>query len=92
MMTEQSGPLANLETNDIVAIVLSVFLPGVGHIMLGQKTKGLVILAAVIVSCGAGYIISLLVAADALCVARIRKEREIEEWEIFPEHKRLLGV
>jgi hypothetical protein len=29
-MTEQSGPLATLETNDIVAIVLSVFVPGVG--------------------------------------------------------------
>jgi TM2 domain-containing membrane protein YozV len=91
-MTEQSGPLANLETNDIVAIVLSVFLPGVGHILLGQKMKGLAILGAVIISCGVGYLVSLLVAADALCVARIKKERPVDEWEFFPEHKRLLGV
>jgi len=91
-MTEPSGLFANLETNDMIAIVLSVFLPGVGHLMLGQKMKGLAILAAVIFSCGAGYIVSLIIAADALCVARIRKERELGEWEIFPEHKRLLGV
>ena len=91
-MAEQSGPLANLETNDIIAIVLSVILPGVGHLMLGQKTKGLVILGAVIISCGVGYIVSLLIAADALCVARVAKEREVGEWEFFPEHKRLLGI
>lgn len=91
-MTEQSGPLANLETNDIVAIVLSVILPGVGHILLGQKTKGIAILAAVVISCGVGYIVSLLIAADALCVARVAKERQVGEWEFFPDHKRLLGI
>jgi len=91
-MTESSGPLANLETNDIIAVVLSIFVPGVGHILLGQKTKGIVILGAVILSCGVGYLVSLLIAIDALCVARISKERPVQEWEFFPEHKRWLGV
>lgn len=91
-MNQQSGPLATLETNDIVAIVLSVFVPGVGHILLGQKVKGIAILGAVILSCGVGYIVSLLIAADALCVARTKKERAVGDWEFFPEHKRLLGV
>jgi|APLow6443716910_1056828.scaffolds.fasta_scaffold1252014_1 TM2 domain-containing membrane protein YozV len=91
-MTEQSGPLATLETNDIVAIVLSVFVPGVGHMLLGQTVKGIAILAATILSCGVGYLVSLLIAADALCVARVRKERPVGDWEIFPDHKRLLGV
>ncbi len=91
-MSEQGGPLATLETNDIVAIVLSIVLPGVGHILLDQKMKGLAILAAVIFTCGVGYIVSLLVAADALCVARVKKERAVDEWEFFPEHKRLLGI
>jgi TM2 domain-containing membrane protein YozV len=91
-MNEQGGPLANLETHDILAIVLSVVLPGMGHILLGQKVKGLTILAGVIISCGVGYIISLFIALDALCVARVRKERPVGEWEFFPDHKRLLGV
>jgi TM2 domain-containing membrane protein YozV len=92
MQIESSGSSANLETSDIVAIVLSIFLPGVGHILLGQKTKGLAILAAVILSCGVGYLVSAIVAIDAYLVARVQKERAVGEWEILPEHKRLLGV
>ena len=88
-MQNDSG---SLETRDILAIVLSIFLPGVGHILLGQKTKGIAILAAVILSCGVGYIVSAIIAIDAYLVARVQKERAIGEWEVFPEHKRLLGV
>ena len=90
-MTSQSGPFANLETNDIVAVVLSVFLPGVGHMILGQVVKGIVILAVSICTC-VGYLASIVVAADALCVARMRKERPVDDWEFFPEHKRFLGI
>lgn len=91
-MAEQSGPLANLETNDIVAIVLSVIFPGVGHIVLGQTMKGIAIIAAVVLSCGVGYLVSLVIAADALCIARVKKERPVGDWEIFPDHQRLLGI
>lgn len=83
---------AQLETNDIVALVLSVIFPGVGHFMLGQSKKGIAIIAGVILSCGVGYVVSLLVAVDAYCVARVRKERQVGEWEIFPDHNKLLGI
>ncbi len=83
---------ASLDTSDIVAMVLSFLLPGVGHFMLGQGKKGIVILAAVILSCGVGYIASLLVVLDAYLVARVRKERNVGEWEFFPEHHRMLGI
>lgn len=83
---------SSLETNDIVALVLSVVFPGVGHFLLGQTKKGIAILAGVILSCGVGYVVSILIAVDAYCVARVRKERQVGEWEIFPEHNKLLGI
>lgn len=92
MQIESSGSSANLETRDIIAIVLSIFLPGVGHLVLGQKTKGIAIIAGVILSCGVGYLVSAIIAIDAYLVARVQKEREVGEWEVFPEHKRLLGM
>lgn len=88
----QLAPSNQLETNDIVALVLSVVFPGVGHFLLGQTKKGIAIIAAVILSCGVGYLVSILIAVDAYCVARIRKERQVGEWEFFPEHNKLLGI
>jgi len=81
-----------LDSHDVLAVVLSVFLPGLGHIMLDQRTKGLVILAAVIASCGVGYIVSVIIAMDAYLVARVRKERSVADFECFPEHERYLGI
>ncbi len=81
-----------LDGTDLVAIILSVFAPGIGHVILGQKLKGLVILGLVIASCGVGYIVSALVALDAYCVARTRKSREVGDWEIFPESAQTLGL
>lgn len=73
------------DSNDIIAIILSVFLPGVGHIMLGQVTKGIVILVATFVTCGLGYIFSVIVALDAYMVAMARKNRPVDDWEFFPK-------
>ena len=81
-----------LDSHDLLAVILSVFLPGIGHIMLEQKTKGLVILAAVIASCGVGYLVSCIIAVDAYLVARARKERPVADFECFPEHQRYLGI
>lgn len=81
-----------LDSHDVLAVVLSVFLPGVGHIMLDQKTKGLVILAAVIASCGVGYLVSVIIAIDAYLVARTRRYRPVADFECFPEHERYLGL
>ncbi|MFW5739688.1 MAG: hypothetical protein ACOC1F_04920 [Myxococcota bacterium] len=81
-----------LDSHDVLAVILSVFLPGIGHIMLDQKTKGLVILAAVIASCGVGYLVSVIIALDAYLVARVRKHRAVADFECFPEHERYLGI
>ncbi len=86
------APHATLDTPDVLAIVLSVFLPGIGHIMLEQKIKGLVILATVIASCGVGYLVSSVIAVDAYLVARVRKHRAVGDFECFPEHGRYLGT
>ncbi len=79
------GSSRELEVYDIVAIVLSVLVPGLGHVMLGQTAKGVVILALVVASCGVGYLVSALIALDAYCVARARKVRQVGDWELFPE-------
>ena len=80
-----------LDAVDLIAVVLSVFAPGLGHVMLGQALKGVLILALVVASCGVGYIVSAIVALDAYLVARARKHRDVGPWEIFPERHRTLG-
>jgi TM2 domain-containing membrane protein YozV len=81
-----------LDGHDLVAIILSVFAPGLGHVLLGQKVKGIVILALVVASCGVGYLMSALVALDAYCLARARKQRSVGDWELFPESEQNLGL
>ncbi len=76
---------SKLENNDIIAIVLSVFFPGVGQMMLGQTTKGIVILAVSFFTCAAGGLLSIGAALDAYCVAMARKKRPVDDWEFFPD-------
>jgi hypothetical protein len=68
-----------------------VLAPGLGHIILGQALKGVVILALVVASCGVGYLAAAVIALDAYLLARARKVREVGPWEIFPERRRSLG-
>lgn len=79
-----------LENEDIIAMVASFFLPGLGQILLGQTKKGATILAAMILTCGAGYIVTLLVVADAYFVAQCKKDRPVDDWEIFPDYNRYM--
>ena len=90
-MNNQITPAADLEGKDIAAIVLCFFVPGVGHMLLGQMLKGIAILAITVCTCGLGGLLLIVIALDAYCVARIMKERPVGDWEFFPEHKRLLG-
>src|SRR5262245_18961568 len=78
-----------LDAVDVLAVILSVLAPGIGHIVLGQVMKGIVILALVIATCGVGYIISAIIALDAFMVARVRRVRQVGDWEFFPEHRSL---
>lgn len=82
-----SGHSSELDVTDILAVILSVVAPGLGHVILGQVAKGLVIMALVIASCGVGYLISALIALDAYMVARARRTRNVGDWELFPDHR-----
>lgn len=74
-----------LTTDDIVAIVLSAIFPGAGQIMLGQTTKGIVILAVSFVSFCICGIFNVAAAIDAYAVAMAKKKRAVGEWEFFPD-------
>lgn len=91
-MADNQNPFSNLETNDVLALILSFFFPGVGHMILGQVTKGILIVAVVIMTCGLGYLAMLFAVVDVLCLAQARKVRPVGDWEFFPDHKRILGV
>lgn len=92
MNAVDSSATMTLDSTDVFAIVLSIFAPGLGHMLLGQTTKGLVILGLVIASCGVGYLVAALIAMDAWLVARALKERSVGAWELFPDHARHVGI
>ncbi|MCC6903562.1 MAG: hypothetical protein IT377_31630, partial [Polyangiaceae bacterium] len=66
---------SELDGTDVLAIIVSVLAPGLGHVILGQVAKGLLIMALVIASCGVGYIVSAIIALDAFFVAKARRRR-----------------
>ena len=86
-----NSELETLDTTDIVAIVLSVVAPGVGHVILGQTVKGLVILLAVVATLGVGLLVSAVAALDCYLLAKARKERVVGPWEFFPQRERSGG-
>ncbi len=79
------GSSSVLDTNDIIAIVLSAIFPGAGQIMLGQTMKGAAILVFSILSCCIGGVFNIAAAVDAYAVAMAKKKRAVGEWEFFPD-------
>ncbi len=76
-----------LDNSDIFAIILSTFFPGVGQMMNGQQTKGIVVLlVAIFTGCGVG-LLSIASALDTYCLVLAKKRREVDEWEFFPDIK-----
>lgn len=78
-------PTSTLDGNDAIAIVLNFFIPGVGYMMLGQTVKGIAILLGTYLTCGAGYLLTVLFVLDAYMVAQARKSRPVGDWEFFPK-------
>lgn len=76
-MTTQS-----LDNNDIVAIIVSALFPGIGHMILGQVSKGITLFICSFLSC---FIIYPIIIIDAVMVAQARKKRPIGDWEFFPK-------
>lgn len=79
-MPSQSG--ANNE--EVIAAIISVFVPGAGHLMLGQTQKGFVFLAGILL-CGLSYVVSVIIALDAYMVGQAKRHRPVDEWEFFPK-------
>lgn len=75
----------SLDTNDIIAIVVTCFFPGIGHLMVGQTSKGIAIFAAMILTCGIAAIAWPIVMIDLIMVAQARKRRPLADWECFPK-------
>jgi TM2 domain-containing membrane protein YozV len=82
---QQQSTKPKLENNDIIAIVISIFFPGVGQMMLGQTTKGIVVLLVTFFTCAVGGLLPIAAALDAYCVAMAKKKRPVDEWEFFPD-------
>ena len=89
------GPLQpskpKLENDDLIAIVVNLFFPGVGQMMLGQTVKGIVILVVSVFTCGGAGLLYIAVIIDAYLVAMTRKYRQLGDWEFFPDINKHLG-
>lgn len=92
---QQGGELQKtkpkLENNDLVAIIINLFFPGVGQMILGQTVKGIAIFIASVVTCGGMGLLWIAVLIDAYLVAMTRKYREVGDWEVFPDMNKHLG-
>ena len=83
----QLAPQNDLTNDDIIAIVVSLFLPGVGQIMLGQTTKGIVLLVSffLLSFCFIGLVIWPIALVDTYMLIKARKTRPVDDWEFFPK-------
>ncbi len=79
-----------LENDDVVALVVSAFLPGVGHMLLGQVPKGVVILIGSWVTCYGFGLVWIAMLIDTYLVALTRKYRTVGDWEFFPDSSKHL--
>ena len=77
----------------ILVLVLNLILAGVGSIILGQKTKGIVALVAAIVisvpTCGAGWgLFGIIMAVDGYLQAQqLQQGHPVGEWTFFNDHR-----
>jgi len=87
------GPFNKL---DVAAIAVSLFIPGIGHAILGQNGKAVayfttLALCVALLFCGCLplilpiMLIPPLAIVDTIAVARARKLRSVGPWEFLPE-------
>lgn len=82
---------ARADKDDILAVVLSAILPGIGQVTLGQTTKGFVVFLIAIPTFFGFGLYNIAAAIDAYCVAMASKRRTVGDWEFFPDFSRLFG-
>lgn len=82
-----SGAATTQALDPIIAAVLSLCIPGLSQILMGQVVKGVVLLLATFVLtvlCLIGIVGFPLAAIDAYLIAKkIQDGRAIQEWEFF---------
>lgn len=77
----------------ILVLVLNLLLAGVGSIILGQTTKGIVAIVVAIViavpTCGTGFgIVSILMAIDGYLQAQqLQQGHPVGQWTFFNDHR-----
>lgn len=78
----------------ILVLVLNLLVAGgVGYIIIGQKTKGIVAIVAwvvlLFVTCGAGSgIISIVTAIDGYLQAQhLQQGKPVAQWSFFNDHR-----
>lgn len=76
----------------VLILVLNLLLFGIGYLVMGQKTKGIVAIIAfwviTIVTCGFGGIISVLYAIDGYMQAQqLQQGHPVGEWTFFNDHR-----
>ena len=78
----------------ILVLVLNLLVAGgVGYIIMGQKTKGIVAIVAwvilLFVTCGAGSgIISIVTAIDGYLQAQqLQQGKPVAQWSFFNDHR-----
>jgi hypothetical protein len=77
----------------ILILVLNLLLGGVGYLIIGQKTKGIVALATWlilgVVTCGFGFgIVGILTAIDGFLQAQhLQKGMPVAQWSFFNDHR-----
>ncbi|HEX2060407.1 MAG TPA: hypothetical protein VHK90_06675 [Thermoanaerobaculia bacterium] len=78
----------------ILVLVLNLLVAGgVGYIMMGQKTKGIVAIVAwlvlLVVTCGAGSaVVAIIAAIDGYLQAQqLQQGRPVGQWTFFSDHR-----
>ncbi len=78
----------------ILILILNLLVAGgVGYLLIGQKTKGIVAIVAYIillfVTCGIGSgIIAIVAAIDGYLQAQLQQQgKSLGEWTFFNDHK-----
>ena len=81
-----SAMITNPKANPLIAAVAAWFIPGLGHIVIGQQNKGVKILIGTIVlsflTCGMGWILNFAWIFDAFKLAqKLESGEEISEYQ-----------
>lgn len=77
----------------ILILVLNLLLlGGVGYIVMGQKTKGIVAMVAwvvlTVVTCGIGSVIAVVTAIDGYLQAQqLQQGHPVGQWTFFNDHR-----